>query len=106
MRTLMCRFMDEAELSAHLNNGGFVFLSDDQMALGKEVQIQVLVADCRQSAKFRMILLERQVMTMDNGEFGSRYVFSYKADVVADDKVWLDEFVARVETASRVRWAA
>ena len=110
MRTIICRFKDEADFFKHLSNGSaFTFLAEMDLKLGSEIVVNVFIASSRQRERFNMHVVERTALAIDVGE-GAKHsrsrLWSYRARVHDCDQIWIEAFAARLGTASRLAFAA
>ena len=116
MRTIVCRFKDEAEFFHHLGDRAgagrpvLTFLGDFELRPGQELDVAVLVSSSRERCRLKMRVSEGRALAHDGNtgvgigtaRGGTRGVWSYTAAVAADDAVWLDAFVARLSTRQKL----
>ncbi len=98
MRSIVCRFTDEAELLNHLNhNNDLNFLAEFQMPLGRQVEVTIMVSSMRERCRLRMHAIERTAVAIDDGDAtrGAR-LWNYGVRVAEDDRVWLEAFLSRL----------
>jgi len=101
MRSIICRFKDEAELLCHLNSKSDLnFLAEFQMPLGRQVEITIMVSSVRERCRLRMHAVERTAVAIDDGNVRGARLWNYAVRVAEDDRVWLDAFLSRLRAVN------
>lgn len=104
MRSVICRFTDEADLFSHIDsNQDLSFLADFRMALGREVHVTLMVSNVRERVRLRMHTVERVAMAVDDSNGVNGRVWAYRVRVADEDRIWLNAFVSKLNTMSRIR---
>lgn len=109
MRSIICRFKDEAEFNHHLSNGSaFSFLAEMDFTLGTEIVVNIVIASSRQRERFNMFVVERTALALDVGEStrSRSRLWQYRARVHDCDRIWMQAFGARLSMANVHSFAA
>lgn len=103
MRSVICRFKDEADFFSHIDpQHDISFLADFRMGLGREVYLTVMISSVRERVRLRMHTIERVAMAVDDSNGVAGRVWAYKVRVAEEDRIWLDAFVSKLNTMSRM----
>lgn len=97
MRSIICRFRDEAELFSQLNKRNDLnFLGEFQMPLGNAIEITIMISSLRERCRLKMHAVERCAMAIDDGHVRGARLWNYTVRVADEDRVWLDAFLSKL----------
>ncbi len=103
MRSVICRFKDEADLFSHLDSkNDLSFLADFRMSLGREVQVTVMISNVRERVRLKMHAIDRVAMAVDDSNGVAGKVWAYRVRVGDEDRVWLESFMSKLHTIARI----
>ena len=104
MRSVICRFKDEADLFSHIDNkNDLSFLADFRMSLGREVFVTLMISDMRERVRLRMHAVDRVAMAVDDSNGVAGRVWAYRVRVCDEDRIWLEAFLSKLQTMSRMQ---
>lgn len=103
MRSVICRFKDEADLFSHLDpKNDLSFLADFRMSLGREVHVTLMISDMRERVRLKMYAVDRVAMAVDDAQGVAGRVWAYRVRVADDDRIWLEAFLSKLNTIARI----
>lgn len=110
MRSIICRFKDEADFLNHLRHGGrrrgptFTLVARVDLDAGETLQLHGFVSNLREDLKVDVTVFEKSRVALDDGSSGT--AFRYVCVVEPADAVWVEMFVQKLTMMRDVRLVA
>ncbi len=110
MRSIVCRFKDEADFRLHLRPGfgrrspSFTIVTDMNLEAGSSLEIVALVANFPEELRAGITVFEKTRVVVDD-EFGGP-LYRYVCVVDASDAVWVKMFTQKLSMFADLRQAA